>query len=168
VRLTLTDRVVRLVDEGVDVAVRIADLSDSALHAVRIAETGRVLVSSPAYLAARGEPRSLADLLGHDLIAFDNFTQNGEWRFANHEPAAIRFEPRLLTNSVQAALDAAIAGFGITRCLCYQIDEALKNGTLVKVLSAFEPPKVPVSLLFQANRRRSPNVRAFIAAMSAK
>lgn len=162
IRLTLTDRVVRLVDEGVDIAVRIADLSDTALHASRVGETRRVLVASPSYLAERGTPRVVADLHDHSLLAFDAFAANGEWRFTGG--AAVRFVPRLLTNSVKAAVDAAADGLGITRALCYQVAGHVTAGRLRRVLVEYEPPPVPINLLFQASRRRSPNVRAFVDA----
>ena len=107
VNLTLVDRVIRLVEEGIDVAVRIADLSDSSLHVVRLAEVRRVLVASPTYLADRGVPSSALELLKHNLIVFDNFATSGEWRFTKSGRPAIRCEPRLLTNSVEAAIDAS-------------------------------------------------------------
>ena len=163
VHLMLVDRVIRLVEEGIDVAVRIADLSDSSLHAVRVAEVRRVLVASPAYLAEQGVPAHVSDLLKHDLIAFDNFALNGEWRFTKSGRPAIRCEPRLLTNSVEAAIDAALDGLGIARVLSYQVDAHVRAGRLRYVLPGSDPPVVPVSLLFQANRRGSPNVRALIA-----
>ena len=165
IHLMLSDRIVRLAEEGIDVAVRIADLSDSALHAVRIGETRRVLVASRGYLKQRGAPRSIADLHGHSLIAFDNFLSNGEWRFAGDARAALRIEPRLFTNSMDAAIDAARAGAGIARALSYQVEDDVAAGRLSYVLPGFDPPPVPVSLVFQANRSRAPNVRAFIAAM---
>ena len=161
-RLTLTDRVVRLVEEGIDVAVRIADLADSALHAVRVAEVRRCLVASPAYLAARGEPRSPEDLAAHDLVAFDTFTANSEWRFGPDLKRVVRVEPRLLTNSVEAAIDATIGGSGVARTLNYQVDEHVAAGRLRYVLPEFDPRPTPVHLVYQANRMRSPNVRAFL------
>jgi DNA-binding transcriptional LysR family regulator len=167
VHLMLTDRVIRLAEEGIDVAVRIADLSDSALHAVRLMEVRRVLVASPAYLVARGTPADVAHLHQHDLIAFERFTANGEWRFTQLGRPAIHCQPRLLTDSVEAAIDAALGGFGITRVLCYQVDAHVRAGRLCHLLREFEPPAVPVSLVFQANRRSSPNVRALIAAAQA-
>lgn len=163
-RLTLTDRVVRLVDEGIDVAVRIADLADSALHAVRVAELRRTLVASPEYLARRGTPTEVAHLRDHDLVAFDNFTVNGEWRFGPGGRTALKCAPRLLTNSVEAAIDAAIAGVGIARTLNYQTDHHVAANRLRYVLAEHDPPAVPVSLVYQANRLRSPNVRALIEA----
>ncbi|MBB3957239.1 LysR family transcriptional regulator [Novosphingobium sediminicola] len=165
VQLTLTDRVVRLVDEGVDVAVRIAHLADSALRALRIDETRRVLVASPDYLARRGVPGDVVALRDHDLIAFDNFTQNGEWRFGPDGRQAVRVEPRLLTNSVDSAMDAAMAGGGILRALSYQVENHVVAGRLAYVLDQDDPPPVPISLVFQGNRARSPNVRRFVEAM---
>lgn len=162
VRLMLTDRVVRLVEEGVDIAVRIADLSDSALRAARVGETRRVLVASPSYLKERGTPQQVTDLHGHDLIAFDNFALSNEWRFGKDGRQVIRLKPRLFTNSVDAAIEAVITGAGIARILSYQVDAHVKAGSLAYVLPDQDPPPVPISLLFQANRGRSANVRAFI------
>lgn len=168
VRMALTDRVVRLAEEGIDVAVRIGPLPDSALHAVTLTEVRRVLVASPAYLAARGEPTDVAALHAHDLIAFDNFTRNGEWRFGPAGGTVQRVQPRLLTNSVEATIDAAIDGLGIARVLSYQVAGHLAAGRLRRLLPAEEPPALPVSLVFQANRQRSPNVRALIALARAR
>jgi DNA-binding transcriptional LysR family regulator len=164
VNLMLVDRVIRLVEEGIDVAVRIADLSDSSLHVVRLAEVRRVLVANPTYLADRGLPSGVSDLLKHNLIVFDNLATNGEWRFTDSGRPAIRCEPRLLTNSVEAAIDAALDGLGIARVLSYQVDAHVRAGRLHYLLPQFDPPAVPVSLLFQASHRGSPNVRALIAA----
>lgn len=164
VRLMLSDRIVRLVEEGIDVAVRIAELSDSALHAVRVARVRRVLAASPAYLAARGTPGGVADLQAHDLIAFENSMPNGEWRFGPNGRPVIRPKPRLLTTSVEAGIDAAVDGLGITRAFCYQVEHHVRAGRLVYLLEAFEPPPVPVNLVHQANRQGAPNVRALIEA----
>ena len=123
-----------------------------------------MLVASPAYLAERGVPAQVSDLLKHDLIAFDSFALNSEWRFTQSGRPSIRCEPRLLTNSVEAAIDAALDGLGIARALSYQVDAHVRAGRLRYVLPEFDPPGVPVSLLFQANRRGSPNVQALIAA----
>lgn len=164
VELILTQRLVKMAEEGIDIAVRIADLSDSALHAVRAADVHRVLVASPDYIAARGMPGEAAHLHGHDLIMYDNFAPNGEWRFGPTGKIGVRIEPRLVTNMAAAALDYAREGGGITRALCYQVAADVAAGRLVYVLSDLTPPAVPVNLVFQANRRRSPNVRAFIDA----
>jgi DNA-binding transcriptional LysR family regulator len=162
VRLALTDRYVRLVDEGVDVAVRVGELGDSSLHAVRVAEVWRTLVASPAYLAARGEPTDAAGLRSHDLITFDIFAPNGEWRFGPDLKTIVRCEPRLMTDSVEAAIDAAIDGAGIARTLNYQTDRHVAAGRLRYVLPDLNPPALPVNLVYQANRLSSPNVRALL------
>ena len=104
-----------------------------------IAEVRRTLVASPAYPAARGEPRSPEELEAHDLIAFDNFAPNGEWRFGADLKRVVRFEPRLMTNSVEAAIDAAIGGAGVARTLNYQTDADVAAGRLRYVLPEFEP-----------------------------
>lgn len=165
IELQLTDRIVRLAEEGIDAAVRIGELSDSALHQAKLTQVRRVLVASPAYLAARGEPIEPADLAGHDLVAFDTFTSNGEWRFTASGRPAIRVEPRLVTNSVEAAIEAVSGGLGIARVLSYQVSRAVAAGGLRILLPAFEPPPVPVSLVFPANRRGSANVRALVQAV---
>lgn len=164
VRLSLIDRMVRLVEEGVDIAVRIAHLPDSALRAAQIAGTRRVLVASPDYLARRGMPAAPSDLPAHDLIAFDTFTQNGEWRLGE---TSVRVEPLLATNSVEGAIEAALRGLGITRLFSYQVAAYLAEGRLVRLLADYEPDNVPVSLVYQANRQLSANIKGFIAAARA-
>lgn len=163
VRLTLTDRVVRLVEEGVDIAVRIAELADSALRATHITDVRWVVVASPAYLAARGVPASSIALWDHDLIAFDNFSLNNEWRFGSDGRDVIRFKPRLLTNSVDAAIEATVQGLGITRALSYQVSGHIKDGRLALLLDDIAPPPVPVHLVYQPSRQLSVNIRSFIA-----
>ncbi|TXI84143.1 MAG: LysR family transcriptional regulator [Cupriavidus sp.] len=163
VRLMLIDRVVPLVDEGIDVAVRIADLSDSALHALRVAQVRRVLTASPDYLAQHGEPTSATQLHEHALISFDQLAgANNEWRFSASGKPAVRITPRLTVNSADAAIAAARAGLGIVRTLSYQVAEDIAAGRLKPLLVELEPPPVPVNLVFQASRRSTPNVRAFL------
>ncbi|MBV8190692.1 MAG: LysR family transcriptional regulator [Alphaproteobacteria bacterium] len=164
VELSLDDRIVRLVEEGLDVAVRIAVLTDSPLHAVRIGTVRRVLVASPAYLKAHGEPTEISHLHKHKPIMFDSSTPNMEWRFAAQGRFAIRGQTRLTTNDAEFAVDAAINGIGIARVFSYQVIEHLKKKRLKYVLKNQEPPEVPVNLVFQGIRRRSPNLSAFIVA----
>lgn len=168
VALVLTDRLVRVAEEGVDVAVRIADLADSALHAIRLTETRAVLAASPAYLAARGTPAAPADLAAHRLIGSDSLGGSRDWRFAGDHPAAIRAEPWLTTTDLQAAIDAAMAGAGIVRALLYQVQQPIDDGRLRRLLPGFEPPPTPISLVFQANRRAHAGASAFIAEMQAR
>lgn len=168
VQLTLIDRVVRLADEGVDVAVRIGDLSDSSLHALRIAEVRRMLVASPGYVAAQGAPATVAELHAHSLIAFTGLDRSPEWRFGVGGKLAIRFEPRLTVNTADAAIAAAVEGLGIARVLSYQAANALASGRLRPLLEEFAPAALPVHLVYQANRRGSINVRVFLAQARAR
>jgi DNA-binding transcriptional LysR family regulator len=162
VRLTLTDQIARLAEDGIDVAVRAGELTDSALIAVKLIDVHRLPVASAAYLATRGTPAVPGDLQEHDLIGFDGFALGDEWRFGGEGQTTVRFTPRLITNSVEAAIDAAIDGLGIARPLSYQVKRPLAEGRLVRLLDAYDPPPVPINLVFQANRRGSPNVRALI------
>lgn len=158
VRLLLLDRVVSLVEEGVDVAVRIANLPDSSLHMLRVGELRRVLSASPTYLAARGRPKSLADLRDHDVISVED--EAGSHRGWGLD--AVRRSGRLSVNNVDAAVSAAVAGFGVVRTLSYQITEEVATGRLERLLTDKATPALPISLLFQSGGKDHPNVRAFV------
>lgn len=164
VEMILIDRVVRLVDEGVDIAVRIGDLSDSSLHALRVAEVRRILVASPAYLARCGTPANVAALHQHALVSFAELELTQEWRFGPAGKPAIKIEPRMIVNTADAAIAAAAADAGIARVLSYQALAAITAGQVTTLLDEYAPPPVPVHLVYQANRRASVNVRAFIDA----
>ena len=167
VELTLVDRIVRLVDEGIDVAVRIGDLSDSRLHALKVAEVRRVLVASPTYLAAHGTPANVPALHDHALLSFTELDHMHEWRFGPSGKIAIRIEPRLTLNTADAAVAAAIDGLGIVRLLSYQVIDAVASGQLVNLFDDLAPLPLPVHLVYQANRRASVNVSALIDAARA-
>ena len=163
--LQLSDRFVNLVEDGVDVAIRIGELADSASVARRLGATRRVLVASPAYLErCGGAPRAPADLAGHALIAFLAVTPGREWAFRAADGAAltIAVEPRFSTNSGDAAIERAIAGGGITAALSYQVEPAKRAGALVEVLSEFAPAPAPIQALFPSTRLLSAKVRAFL------
>ena len=162
VELTLVDRVVRLVDEGIDVAVRIGALSDSALHALKVAEVRGMLVASKNYLARHGTPTTIAALRDHALISFTEIDRAQEWRFGTGTKALIRIDPRLTVNTADAAIAAAVDGLGIAQVLSYQARDAIAAGQLVSLPDPFVQQPAPVHLVFQANRRASVNVRAFI------
>ncbi|MEO5705866.1 MAG: LysR family transcriptional regulator [Alteraurantiacibacter sp.] len=168
IELTLIDRIVRLVDEGIDIAVRIGELSDSSLHALKLGEVRRVLVASPAYLAQHGAPATVQALHDHALVAFTELERSHEWRFGPAGKPAIRVEPRLTVNGADAAVNAALDGAGITRVLSYQAADAVAAGRLVTLLDQHVPPSVPVHLVYQANRRTSVNVRAFVEVARAR
>ena len=160
IRLTLTDRLVHLAEDGIDVAVRIGHLADSTLIAARVGWVERVLIASPDYLARRGVPEAPADLARHDVIAFENADKTDEWQFGTG--AGVRLEPRLTLNNADAAIEAARIGIGITRALSYQVQAAAAAGELTIVLRAHQPPPLPISALFPARRANAPAVRAFI------
>jgi DNA-binding transcriptional LysR family regulator len=161
-RLVLVDRTVRLVEEGIDVAVRIAELPDSALRAVKVTEVRRVVVGAPAYLKARGTPTTLAQLRSHDIVGFDGLSPNDEWRLGEKGGQVFRYKPRLSVNSADAAITAAILGVGLTRVLSYQVAEDLAARRLRVVMQELMPPATPVSLVYQAQSSGAVNVRAFV------
>ena len=164
VRMMLIDRNVRIVEEGVDVAVRIGPLADSSLKAARIGGVHQMLVASPAYLARRGAPASVADLAGHDLIGAMGPRATTEWQLASTR-WRLGPRPRLVMNTVDGLLAAAEAGQGIANLLSYQVADALDAGRLIALLRDEQPPVLPVHLLFEPSRAGLPAVRLFIAAM---
>ncbi|MFA6141097.1 MAG: LysR family transcriptional regulator [Hyphomicrobium sp.] len=163
-RLTLSDRVVDLAEEGIDVALRIAALPDSALIAVKVG-TQRVLTcAAPAYLRKNSEPKSPADLALLDCIAFSTLPREGHWMYksAAHGRRSVRVRPRLSVNTAEAAVDAAAAGLGVTRLLSYQAADALARKRLKTVLDGFDDTEIPVHLVHRAVRLPRPQVRLFI------
>ncbi len=163
VNLLLFDRIVPLVDEGVDVGLRIGELPDSSLLALRVGAVRRVLVASKDYLAAQGEPQSPEDLTEHAFIStFGVVSSASHWTLGPEEEKTIRFRPRLRVNSVDAALDAAISGLGIVRLFSYQVEEAVAQGRLVRILREFEPPAAPIHLVRPGGRHPPQKVSLFI------
>ena len=161
IQLSLADRNVHLVDEGIDVAVRIGALSDSSLIAVKLAEVSRVVVASPAYLKKRGIPKSPDELAGHDVIAFEGVGLIDDWRF-DPRRKPVQLEPRLTINSADTAIAAAEAGVGITRPLSYQVEAAVRAGRLTPILQQFAPPPAPVNAIYPSRRIPSANVAVFV------
>jgi DNA-binding transcriptional LysR family regulator len=163
IRLTLADSVIDLQEHDVDLAVRIGELPDSSLIATRVGSIRRVVCGSPAYFAARGTPGSPHDLTDHDCITFHGLTSPDAWTFgAGKSAVSVPVRSRLIVNTAEAAIDAAIASVGVTRVLCYQIASALHAGTLAIVLRDFEPPPWPVSLVYASQGRLPLKLRAFI------
>jgi DNA-binding transcriptional LysR family regulator len=164
VRMLLSDRVTNLLDDHVDVAVRIGALPDSSLMAARIGEVRRVVCASPAYLAARGTPRKPEELSDHDCVTFDVLNAPQAWRFKGKKKAdtLVPIHARLAVNTAEAAIDAAIAGIGFTHVLSYQIANAERAGTLVRVLRAFEPDAMPIHLVHGGQQPLPRKLRAFV------
>ena len=164
IQLRLGDRNVNLIEEHVDVALRIGTLPDSNLVAVPVGHVRRVLCASPAYLKRHGTLRSPTDLAQHRCINFDGLESATCWTFAGPDgaPQPVSVRCRLQASTADAAIAAAALGLGLTRVLSYQVTDALLDGRLVCVLPEAEPPAVPVSLIHPGQGRLPMKTRAFI------
>jgi DNA-binding transcriptional LysR family regulator len=163
IRMMLTDGLVQLVENQVDLAVRIGELPDSSLVATRIGSIRRVVCGSPAYFAERGIPKRPDDLATHSCITYEGLMSPGAWTFAiGKSDMFIPIHSRLVVNAAEAAVEAAIAGIGITRVLSYQIANAVQSGALLVALAEFEPTPAPVSLVHAGGRLLPLKVRAFL------
>ena len=162
-RLMLADRMLHLQDDHVDLAVRIGTLPDSSLKAVRVAAVRRVTCASPDYLATRGTPIAPEDLNHHACITFTGLSNPDRWTFGAH--AAVRvvaIRSRLVVTTAEAAIDAAIAGIGVTQVLSYQVAAAKASGLLRTILEPFEPTEAPVNLVFDGQGALPLKLRAFL------
>lgn len=165
IRLLLSDRTAHLIDDRIDLAVRIGVLLDSSMMATRVGSFRRIVCGSRALLARHGRPNEPTDLPRFPCIAHDFGDAISSWNFAfagagSDETVSIR--PRLAVTSAQAAVDAAVAGIGLTRLLCYQVAKHIASGDLETVLDDFEPPPVPVNLLHVGQGRMPSKVRCFL------
>lgn len=160
VRLQLVDRHVSLIDEGVDIALRVADLPDSSLIAVKVgADVRRIVVASPRYLAENPAIREPGDLARHQIVAMGNFGLDS-WTFP---PArVVGFTPRVVVNTVRAAAASAVEGLGVTRLYSYHVADEVRDGRLKVVLADHEPRPQPVHMVVQPFRITVPKVRAFL------
>lgn len=158
------DRIVNLMDEGLDVAIRIGDLPDSSLIAVRVGSVRRVMVGSPDYISKHGLPQSPKDLSDHRLIQALGMGTSKDWVFQkNGKPVLIRVDPGLRMNTNDAVIELAVQGWGLaSRLLSYQVAPYLADGRLKIVLSEFELPPLPIHVVHQEGRIVSAKVRAFV------
>lgn len=160
------DRVVNLIEEGLDVSIRIGHLPDSTMKAIQVGKVRSVICASPAYLATHGLPGSPGDLREHTLITASGLTPTAEWKFhVNREMLSVRVEPRLTVTTNDAAIEAAVAGFGLTRLLSYQVSPYLASGQLKIVLSEYEVPPLPIHVLHREGRQSAAKVRTFVDAI---
>ena len=165
--LRLSDRMINLVDEGVDIAVRIGHLADSSVMARAVGDMRRVVVASPRYLKARGTPLRPFDLAGHEVIQF--IGGNSEWRFTESgRDLRVPVTSRFSTNSTDAAILHAEQGGGLVNVLAYQAVEAIKARRLRIVLAEYEPPPLPIHLVYPTSRLLSAKVRAFVDLVAAE
>lgn len=157
------DRVVNIIDEGVEVAVRIGHLPNSSMQAIKVGAVQRVICAAPHYLAEHGTPRTPADLSRHATVLASAVTPAAEWTLhENGNAVAVRLAPRLATSSNDSALSATVAGLGLCCLLSYQVDDALRDGRLQRVLEPFEGPPLPVHLLHREGRHVPGRVRSFL------
>ncbi|VVE24104.1 LysR family transcriptional regulator [Pandoraea anhela] len=163
VRLMLTDRVVHLMDEQTDVALRIGDLPDSTLVARRIGAVRRVICASPGYLAAHGTPVQPRDLAGHACITFEVLASRRAWEFgAGRSEQSVPIRSRLAVNTAEAAISAAVLGVGFVRVLSYQVAQALRDDSLRVVLEDFEAVPLPVNLVHKGQNPLPLKLRVFL------
>jgi len=157
------DRVVNLLDEGLDVGLRIGLLPDSSLRAIRVGHVRRIVCASPAYLKKHGVPKTPADLAGHQIIAATAVSTGPEWTFAKgKQKIGVKLSPRILVNTNDGALEAAKDGFGLTRLISYQIANELAAGKIKTVLSEYEEAPLPVHVVHREGRHGSAKVRSFV------
>jgi DNA-binding transcriptional LysR family regulator len=157
------DRPTRLLEESVDVAIRIGHLGDSSTYAVRLGSVRRQTFASPAYLARHGEPVHPRDLSTHHCISFTGVSQPQEWVFyENGSRLPVRIQPRMIVNLAPAAISAVVDGVGISQLLSYQAAPEVSSGDLQPILSAFEPESTPVNLLHVERRGTSGKIRSFV------
>ncbi len=172
IRLVLSDRLVsigpllsvdRLLEDHIDVALRIGALPSSSLMARRVGSVRHVVCASPEYLAGHGTPEVPDDLAGHDCISFDELLGINLWAFVRgNAETAIPVRSRLIVSNPEAARDAAQAGVGITMVFSHYVAQALATGALVTILDEFRPPAVPVHLVYAGGRYLPTKVRAFL------
>ncbi len=159
-RLVLSDRSLNIVDEHLDLAIRVGDLPDSSMVATRVGTIRGVVCASPAYLKRHGTPKTLDDLAGHQCVTFSALGSADTWHFPDGNSIHVR--SRLVASTAEAALEGALRDVGLTRLLSYQVADAVKAGKLVVVLRRYEAAPVPVNLIYVKERRLSGKLRAFL------
>lgn len=161
------DRVVNMLEEGVDVGIRIGALPDSTMRAIRVGQVRRVLCASPDYLAQYGIPNTPADLLNHQIVAASSISPTIEWKFGDDDNSKIvRIKPRMTVTSNDGAISAVRHGAGITRLMSYQVAAYLHSGELKTVLGEFEPKPLPIHVVHREGRHGSAKIRAFVDFMA--
>lgn len=164
VRMTLEDRLVDLVEERIDVAMRIGHLENSSLVCKRVGMLRRVVVASPDYLRRHGTPRTPEQLARHAAVSFVNHANPAAWIFQGRDrkPRKVGVPSRLEVNRAEAAILLARQGMGLTRALSYQVADDIARGSLVRLLKAYEPAPIPIHLVYPSARLLAPRIRAFL------
>lgn len=162
VDVVMADRIVNMVEEGFDLAVRIGELPSSGLAAVRVGQVRRIVCGTAGYFAANGTPTTPADLQAHQIVSASPVSPTTEWRFGRDLQETVRVKPRLSVSSVAAAISVTKRSWGVCRVLSYQVGPDLQNGTLQTVLEEYEPAPLPIHLVHVEGRRAPAKIRAFI------
>jgi DNA-binding transcriptional LysR family regulator len=163
VRLALGDRIVNILEDHVDLALRIGALPDSGLVAINLGSVRRVACASSAYLSRKGRPERVQDLAAHDCVSFEPFATGDTWRFrVARAEVVIPIHPRLTVSTAEAAIDATVSGLGVTCVLSYQVESALRAGALELILESFEPEPLPVNFLYASQGRLPLKLRALL------
>lgn len=160
--VVMLDRVVNMIEEGVDLAVRIGELPSSGLAAVRVGHVRRLVCGAPQYFEEHGIPQTPSDLRDHKIVSAAPVSPLAEWRFGLDQTDAVRVKPRLTVSSIAAAISVARSGWGLCRVLSYQVGPDLESGALRSVLEGFEPAPLPIHLVHPEGRRAPAKTRAFI------
>jgi DNA-binding transcriptional LysR family regulator len=157
------DRVVDLLDEGLDVAIRIGKLPDSSLTAIRVGSVRQVVCAAPEYLERHGVPLKPQDLQTHEIVLFSGLSPRPHWRFPGPEgDIDVSLHSRLAVNTADVAIAAALSEYGLTRVLSYMIAPELNSGRLKRVLAEYEPEPLPIHVIYQEGRKAAGRVRAFV------
>ena len=163
IELLLLDRVIDLVEEGIDLAIRVAPLPDSSMVAVPLGQTRRMIVASPALLARRGAPRTPADLAAGPCISFTGLVSTGEWEIRDaRKVLRVPVSSVLTTNQIDAAVQACVQGLGWGQFFDYHVQDELRSGRLVPVLEEYQAEPTPAHIVYPQARLLSPNVRTFV------
>lgn len=161
-RALFVDRITNMVDEGIDVGIRIGELADSSFSAIRVGAVRRVVCGAPAYFEKYGVPKHPSDLQKHQIIVSTTSWASLDWRFGGAQKPVVRIAPRLSFNTYGAVMKATLLGWGLSRPLSYQIGQALMEGDLQTILPEFEEDPLPVHVVHPEGRRASAKVRAFV------
>lgn len=162
IRALFVDRVVSLVDEGIDVSIRIGHLPDSSHSAIKVGKVRQVICGAPAYFAAHGVPSKPADLASHSISTATGSFAALDWQFGKDQKQRVRVKPRLFCSTYDAVIRATLDGWGLARVLSYHIGEHLVAGRLQTVLADFEQEPLPIHIVHPEGRRASAKVRAFV------
>jgi DNA-binding transcriptional LysR family regulator len=163
IRMMLADRRLNLIEDHIDIGLRVGELEDFSLVAKKVGTVRRVVCGSPAYLARQGTPKTPADLKSHDCITFENTLSSQAWEFnIGKSEKSFPIHSRLIVSTAEAAIDAAIGGLGLTRMLDYQVAAQRRAGALKLVLESFKSSPKPVHLIYEAGRHLPLKIRTFL------